>query len=137
MAGEVAELAGSVAELLFEGFAEGGVGVVAGGQGDFGDVDGAHAELPAGALEADAADVGGDVFAFLGGEDAVEVGDGIAGNGRKDFAVEGLVDVVADVLVDFVDALFVVLIVWCVSHVAHYYSILEQLFATSNVSFCR
>jgi hypothetical protein len=76
------KVTGTVAELLFEGFTEGGVAVVSGGQGNFGDVYGAHAQLPARPFQSDATDVGGDVFALLGGEDAVEMGNGETGNGR-------------------------------------------------------
>jgi len=102
---KAAQLAGTHAELLFEGFTESGVSAVTGCQGDLRNIHGAHEQFLSGTYQPHPADVGGDAFPGAGREDSMQVRYRKAGNCGQDFTIERLGHVVEDVPLHIADAL--------------------------------
>jgi hypothetical protein len=97
------ELTGTDAKQLLERFPERGMGIVPGREGDLGDVDGTHPQFSAGAFQAHPTYIPGNIFAHLGGEEPMKVGDGETRHRGQHFPIECLVGVFANVLRDTVD----------------------------------
>jgi hypothetical protein len=93
----------------FEGFAKGRMAIVPRRQCNLRNVHGPHPKFSPGAFQAHATDVGGNILADAGCEDAMKVGHRKTGHGRQRFTLEWFVKVLADVPFDSVDALRIAL----------------------------
>ena len=83
--------------MLLESLAECRVGVIAGSQGDLGDIHGSRAQFPTCPLQAHPSDISGWIFARVPGEHPVEVWNRDTRDPRKDPAVERFAQVLANI----------------------------------------
>ena len=90
--------------MLFERLTKGRMGIVASSKPNLRNVHCAHPQFSTRAFHAHTTDIAGDVLAYIGCEDAMKVGHRETGDGRQHFPMERFVNVLADVLLDLVDA---------------------------------
>ena len=83
--------------MLLERLAKSCMGIIAGGQGDLGDIHGTSAQFPAGPLEAHPADISGRILARVPCEYPVEVWNGNTREPGEDHAVERFAEVLANI----------------------------------------
>lgn len=95
--------------MLFERFAESGMTVIPRCQRDFGDVYRAHPQFASRPFQAHPPDITDDALARRARKDAMQMRHRESGDVRQYFAIEGLVDMIADVSLHIVDTVLMVL----------------------------
>ncbi len=104
------------------------MGLVASSQRNLGDVHGAHPQFSPRALHPHPVDIAGNVFAYTGCENAMQVGHRETSDCGQHLPVERLVDVLADILLDMLDAF---VMTWNVLWFSHHSGIIAQQNARS------
>ncbi len=109
IASELAKFTGTETKLLFERLTKGRMGMVTSGKRNLRNVHCTHPKFSSRAFHAHTTDIVGYVLAYLGCEDAMKVGHGETSDCRQQFPIEWFVDVLADVLLDSINAFAIVL----------------------------
>lgn len=104
---QLAKFAGTATKLLFERLTKSRVRIISGGQSNFRYIHSPHAQLAPGSFQADSPHITGDILTSMSRKNAMKVGHRETGYFGQNFSVKGFVNVVADVLINVVEALAV------------------------------